>query len=378
MGYLRKRGEKKYQIIIELEPDPDGKRNFIYKTIEAKKSKAKVVMQDMEKDLREGIYIDNNLTLEEHLLDFLESQKKSLKPRTYNSYKMICKKHLIPALGQYKLKSLIQNPKLIEDYYDYKLDRGSIRYKNKGLSNRTVRYHHSVLKRAFHIAIKWRRMKINPADLVTKPEKIKKEAKYLKPDQLNKLLDLVDNDFYKNIFEFAARTGMRRGEILGLQWSEVDFDKGLIKVKQSLQRVNNEIVIQGWTKNKKNRFVPISKKIKKILKKLKLKQSEAKLILGKNYNKNNLVFVRLETGDPPCPGSVSNEFKRKAIKAGFEEVYFHSLRHTFASLLKENGEDLKTIQELLGHSVQSTTADIYTHVSPKTKKAAADKMDNIF
>ena len=108
----------------------------------------------MEKDLREGIFVDNNLTLEEHLLDFIESQKKKLKPRTYNSYKMIIESHLIPALGQYKLKRLIQNPKLIEDYYDYKLKKGSIRYQNKGLSNRTVRYHHAVLKRAFHIAIR--------------------------------------------------------------------------------------------------------------------------------------------------------------------------------------------------------------------------------
>ena len=86
-----------------------------------------------------------------------------------------------------------------------------------------------------------------------------------------------------------------------------------------------------------------------------------------NENQTPLVFV------VPV-----KDVAQQAINAGFEEVYFHSLRHTFASLLKENGEDLKTIQELLGHSVQSTTADIYTHVSPKTKKAAADKMDNIF
>ena len=87
-------------------------------------------------------------------------------------------------------------------------------------------------------------MKINPADLVTKPEKVEKETKYLQTDELNNLLDKVDNKFYKRIFEFAVRIGMLRKEILGLQWSEINFEGEIIKVQQSLQKIDNEIVIQ--------------------------------------------------------------------------------------------------------------------------------------
>ena len=377
MGYLRKRGKKKYQIVIELEPDPDDSRNFIYKTVEMKKTKAKELMQDMEKDLREGTYVDNDLTLEEHLQDFLDSQKKKLKPRTYNSYKMIIERHIIPALGQYKLKRLIQEPKLIDDYYDYKLKEGSLKNKNKGLSNRTVRYHHSILKRAFHIAIKWRRMKINPADLVTKPEKVEKEAKYLTVEQLNKILELEEIKYYERIYRFAARSGMRKGEILGLEWSEVDFDKEEITIQQSLQRVENEgLVIQKWTKNNQIRIIPMSIKVKMILKQIRAEQSKEELLLNKK-NKYNLVFAK--NGEVPVtPNYVYRRFKQHCRKAGYDEITFHSLRHTFASLLKQNGVDTQTIQKLLGHKTQSITADIYSHISSGMKKEAAEKIDKIF
>jgi integrase len=377
MGHLRKRGPKKYQIVIEVEPDPEtGKRNFIYKTVNCKKPKAGDIMQDMEKDLREGTYVDTDMTLEEHLQDFLKSQKKKLKPRTYNSYKMIINKHIIPELGHYKLLTLVQKPKLINDYYDLKLEKGNL-VTGQGLSNRTVRYHHSVLKRAFHVAIKWHRMKINPADLVDQPEKIDKEAKYLTVNQLNEVLELENIKYYERIYRFAARTGMRKGEILGLEWSEIDFDKEVIKVKQTLQRVEDKgLVIQEWTKNKLIRDIPLSIKTKSILKQIKAEQSKTKLLLNKK-NKYDLVFAK-ENKKPATPNYVYRRFKKHCRKAGYNDINFHSLRHTFGSLLKQNGVDLKTIQELLGHKTREITSKIYTHISVKNKKEAAEKIDQIF
>ena len=375
MGHLRKRGKKKYQIVIELDPDPDGSRNFIYKTVNCKKAKAKDILQEMERDLKEGTYSEKDFTLKEHLTDWLESYQKKIKPRTYESYKMIINKHILPELGQYTLDKIIKKPKIIEDYYDYKLEKGRLNGEG-GLSNRSVRYHHSILHNALGAAVKWKRIKVNPVDMVEPPKKITKEAEYLNSKQLNKLLEAENVDYYKRIFEFAARTGMRRGEILGLQWNLVDLENDFIKVKQSLLKINKELVLQENTKNNLIRNIPISSKTRKILKEIKAKQAEAKLLLGKNYNENDLVFIR-ENGDLPHPDTITQRFKGTARKAGFENVKFHSLRHSFASIMKQNGEDLQVIQKLLGHTLQSTTADIYSHIPAKSKEDAVKRMDKI-
>jgi len=108
MGHLKKRGNKKYQIVIELDPDPEtGKRNFFYETVNMSKPRARDTMKEIEQKLKKGTYVDTNITLKEHLKDFLKSQRKKLKPRTYNSYKMIIEKHINPKLGQYKLLQLV-------------------------------------------------------------------------------------------------------------------------------------------------------------------------------------------------------------------------------------------------------------------------------
>ena len=375
MGYLRKRGKKKYQIVIELEPDLDGSRNFIYKTINARKDKAKSIMIDMEKEIKEGTFVDEDVYLKDHLLDWLESHKKKLKASTFESYNMIISKHLIPHLGEYTLQKLNQKPKLIEDYYDLKLKNGKSNGKG-GLSNRTVRYHHSILHKALKTAVKWKRIKFNPVDLVDPPKKITKEAEYLNSEELNELLDNTSILYYKRIFEFAARTGMRRGEILGLQWNLIDMERNFIKVRQSLLNINGELVIQENTKNNLIRNIPISIKVKKILNDIKKEQAEAKIILKSNFNKDNLVFAR-EDGRLPRPDTITHRFKDYARKAGFEKAKFHSLRHSFASIMKQNGVDIQTIQKLLGHTLQATTVDIYSHVPEKTKKNAVEKMDKI-
>lgn len=376
MSHLRKRGKKKYQIVIELEPDPDGERNFIYKTVNCTKEKAEEIMNKMEKEIEGGIFEGKKTKLRSFLLEWLKTHKKRLKPSTFESYEYIINSHILPILGKYSLGDLIDNPVLLEDYYDYKLKKGRLN-SNKGLSNRTVRYHHSVMHKAFNTAMKWKMIKTNPADLVDPPKKINKEAKYMDSVKIAEFLKTVDNEYYKRLFEFAAKTGLRRGEVLGLQWDLIDFNNRVILVKQSLLRVNGETFIQENTKNSLIRNVPFSNKIYKILKSIKAEQSKRKLLLKSQYNENNFVFA-LEDGSPPDPDTITHAFKKYARAAGMSEYTFHSLRHSFASILKQNGEDIQTIQKLLGHTLRSTTADIYTHVSVQSKTSAVDKLDNIF
>jgi integrase len=377
MSHLRKRGKKKYQIVIELDSDPNGKRNFIYKTVNAKKDKARDIMDKMEKEIKSGVFEGKKVKLEKFLNDWIENHRKRLKLSTYENYKHIIERHIIPILGDYTLGELINNPMLLENYYDHKLKKGNLAT-GKGLSNRFVRYHHSIMHKAFSSAVKWKMIKINPADLVDPPKKITKEAKYMNSSKIEGFLKTVDNKYYRRLFEFAARTGLRRGEILGLQWSLINLNDKKITVKQSLLRTKGQTFIQETTKNNLVRSVPVSQKVYDILKNIKNKQEEIKnKLMLKNYNKHDLVFAR-EDGTPPDPDSISHAFKRYARAADMGEYTFHSLRHSFASILKESGQDIQTIQKLLGHTMRSTTADIYTHVADKSKNSAVNKLDDIF
>ena len=142
------------------------------------------------------------------------------------------------------------------------------------------------------------------------------------------------------------------------------------------QNENEGLVIQKWTKNNQIRIIPMSIKVKMILKQIRAEQSKEELLLNKK-NKYNLVFAK--NGEVPVtPNYVYRRFKQHCRKAGYDEITFHSLRHTFASLLKQNGVDTQTIQKLLGHKTQSITADIYSHISSGMKKEAAEKIDKIF
>ncbi|SFL09406.1 tyrosine-type recombinase/integrase [Halanaerobium salsuginis] len=377
MSHLRKRGKKKYQIVIELEPDPDGERNFIYKTVNAKKDKAKEIMNKMEREIKSGVFEGRKIKLEDFLLDWLENHRKRLKPSTHENYKHVIERHILPILGEYTLGELIDKPILLENYYDHKLKKGNLTT-GESLSNRFVRYHHSIMHKAFSNALKWKMIKINPAELVDPPKKVTKEAKYMNSKKLEGFLKTVDNKYYRRLFEFAARTGLRRGEILGLQWDLIEFDSRTILVKQSLLRTSGQTFIQETTKNNLVRSVPFSKKVYNLLRNIKKEQVQIKTeLMLKNYNKNNLVFARKD-GTPPDPDSISHAFKRYARAADMDQYTFHSLRHSFASILKENGQDIQTIQKLLGHTLRSTTADIYTHVSDKSKNSAVNKLDDIF
>jgi len=355
-GHLRKRGDS-WLITVEAGRDASGKRKRIYKSVKVPKKEAQRIMYEMIAELEKGTYVEpKKITVEEYLLYWLEGKKPNLAPRTYESYEMIAKKHLIPEFGTVELTKL--QPLVVEEY------------KNKNLaflSKRTVQYHLSVLSQAYNAAVKLQLAHRNPVKVIEKPRVPKKRAEFLTPEQVNILLEAAKGKREFPAIFFALHTGMRLGEVLGLLWENVDLKNKFVHVRKQLQVVKGKgIALQDILKtDSSHRTISISKPVVEFLMGLP--------------RLNEYVFCILEgrhAGKPYNPNNFDNRFKRITSKAGLN-ITFHTLRHTHASLLLAAGEQLNVVQERLGHERASTTSDIYAHVLPNRQEKSADLFNEI-
>jgi len=371
---IKRKENGKYQITVEAGRDPvTGKRRRRYTTCETK-NEAKIKEAELIKQIKKGVIKSSgNITVAEHLKEWLKEDCQDLAPRTYSSYEMIVKKHLIPVLGHIKLEKL--NPKHIQLYQNHKLKEGRVDGKG-GLSNRTVQYHHRVLSRALKIAVRWRIVEENPCKYVDAPSIKKKKVETINIEDLNKIITAVKDTWLYEILMVGLFTGMRRGEILGLKWENIDFDNRFIKVRWQVQHIRNKgVFIRELKTDSSYREIEIPENIVFMLKRINKKQKEKKLKAGKLYKDHDLVFC-YNNGEPRNPQGVTKKFNRIVSKANLSNKYrFHDLRHTYSTLQLQEGTDMKTLQELLGHAVYSTTADTYSHVTKEMKKRAADNIN---
>lgn len=350
-GHLRKRGDS-WLITIEAGRDASGKRKRIYKSVKVPKKEAQRIMYEMIAEIERGTYVEpKKITVEEYLLYWLENKKPNLAPRTYESYEMIVKKHLIPVFGTVELAKL--QPLAIEEYKNKKL---------ASLSNRTVQYHLSVLSQAYNAAVKLQLVYRNPVEVIEKPRVPKKRAEFLTPEQVDVLLEAAKNKREYPAIYFALHTGMRLGEALGLLWENVDLKNRLVHVRKQLQVIRGKgIVLQDILKTDSSyRTISISKPVVELLMSLPRLSEYVFCIPEGRY-----------AGKPYDPNNFANRFKEIAKEAELD-ITFHTLRHTHASLLLAAGEQLNVVQERLGHERASTTSDIYAHVLPNRQERSAD------
>lgn len=378
MAYLRNRGKDKdgktkWQIVIEGERDPvTGKRSRKYKTVRGRKKEAEKVMAEMITKIEHGTYVEpSKMTLNDLLEQWLESYcKPNLQPRSYESYRMIARRHFAESLGKIKLQDL--KPIHIQSYQTEKL---------KDLSGTTVQNHHHILSQAIKYGIRLQLIETNPVEVIKAPPRDEPQLQYLDREGVNKVLELSKGKWLHPYIYVAIHTGMRRGEMLGLEWDRVDLKGGKISVVQTLQRVRNEGLIFKKPKTKSSkRMITISQDVVKVLKKLKKRQAKLRLKYKNYYQEKNLVFCeerKSRAGEPCNPYTVTRRWNRIADKAGYPDVRLHDLRHTHATLLLSAGVNVKIIQERMGHAKVTTTLDTYSHVVPTLQREAAEKLDSM-
>ena len=368
-GCIVKRKDGRWQGSVTIGRNDDGtqRRQYVYgKTRSEVAEKVNALIHD----INTGLFVDKNKspTLEEWLNFWLVTYKKnSVKEKTYDQYEGVIRVHLAPELGVYRLVDLTGAQ--IQTFYN-KL------YAN-GLSARTIHIINIVLSSALKKAIKNRLIMFNACDAVELPKQIKKERRVLTVDEQKKLIKILKEDDQGAMYIFALFTGLRRGEVLALQWSDVDFDTGTVSVNKTLSRVKTyvdsgdktRLIVSEPKTETSRRIIPIIDTLIPLLK----KQKDS----ANNNNKFDLVFPS-EAGGYIDPRNYNRKFYKLVKKAGLPKTNPHSLRHSFATRSLEAGVDLKTTQELLGHSSINITADLYTHSLMKHKKKELRKLNSVF
>ena len=377
---LVKRG-KVWYLRVDLGKDPiSGKRDqrMISTKCERKPDAQKVATKILN-DMEQGTYADaGDVTFVEFMGNWLNNQvKRSVQETTFQGYRILFDFYIKPHFDKIKLKDL--RPMHLQKYYDY-LSTDGRRTNRKtegcGLSASSIRRHHAIIRKCLDFALKMQLIAVNPALAVELPKVQKFHGKAYTVEQVQQLIDVAKAEPVHIAIILAAGLGLRRGEVCGLKWSHIDFDKDMVKIDTTRTGIT-EIIEKGTKNESSNRVLPLPANIKAFLKKVRKKQMEQQLLCGNGYVKSDYVATMLD-GQPIKPGYISQAMARIIKQNGLEPIRFHDLRHTNATLLLQKNVNIKWISEWLGHSNISTTMDIYSHVTQKMKKEVAKEIDNIF
>lgn len=299
------------------------------------------------------------------LMEWLDVYARpALKQTTWESYETQVRIHLVPAFGPMKLKDL--TTPVLQRFFNAK--------SASGLSPRSVRYIHQVLNQAFKKAKKLHMVGKNPCDDVELPAGEKPRIRPLFPDELKVFLETARSSLHYVALLLEWATGLRRGELLGLEWQDVDFRRGAVHVRQSLVRTRDRGLMVSTPKTRSSlRTVHIPSEVVTELRTHRRRQAEDRLKYGLTWS-GDLVFCG-EGGRPLDPRAFTRVFERIIERAGLPRVSFHDMRHSHATMLLALGESSKVAQERLGHARVSTTMDVYQHVIPEMQKRAVDKLE---
>lgn len=360
---MKKRKDGRYVVYVNT---PDGRKAVYGRTKQEVNRKVK----DLEEAVESGTYTtpsDGVMTV--WLKEWTDNHLRNLKPQTIRTYKSNVKNYIKP----YFLKMKIQNidtADVQEFIYDLQ---------DKGLSGKTVRNIYGTLHKSFSDLIRLRPKMLsrNPCEGVQLPKAGKPQLSYLPPENVDDFLKTCKADKYYEMFCFAVYSGMRQGELLALEWKNVDLDNGTVFVSRTQNLYAGDCdLYNDTTKNGEHRIVHIPSKLCTMMRRYKAEQNEYRLRLGSSYHNNGLVFAN-EIGEHFNGVNVSRHFRVCADNAGYQNVPFHGLRHTYAVLNIVAGVPEKVISENLGHKSVAFTMDKYAFVSRKMSYDASEKLDQL-
>lgn len=319
----------------------------------------------------ERIKDNADILFADYMEQWLEIVKSSITVVTYSSYSTMVKGTIVPYFREKGIKLKDLTAKDIQDFYLEKL---------KHVKANSVIHYHANIHKALKYAVKLDMISVNPADKVERPRKEPFIGSFYDADEMKTLLEACKGTKLEIPIMLAAFYGLRRSEALGLKWDAVDFDRNTITIKHTVTEcsVDGKVILvkQDRTKTKSSmRTLPLVSAVKERLLELKVEQEENRRLCGRSYIKEYSGYICVnEIGDLIKPGYVTNCFGQLLKEAGLRKIRFHDLRHSCASLLLSNGVPMKQIQEWLGHSDFSTTANIYSHLEYSSKLVSADAL----
>jgi integrase len=378
---VRRGAETYYRVELPQRLCPDGKRHSVMG-----KSRAEAIEKAEEELARWERGLDRNAkkkTLAEFLSEFLAYYKHDggVAPSTYQDYRYHIESHIVPLLGGVTLADL--DPRRVDGF--------TRALAEKGLASRTSQYSYSVLRRALQFAVDWKYIPANPASSRVRAAKRRQvhelsKIRFLTPDESRVFLKAVRGDRYEALYVLAITTGMRQGEMLGLQWPDLDLDSGKLTIFRSLHRTKRRCDPEDdipWFQFRhpktagSRRTLELPQVTVDALREHSAKQKVQRRLADTSWHEQKLVFTT-RTGTPVDTTNVLHRFHQILEDAGLPKMLFYGLRHTHASLLIAEGVHPKKIAERLGHASIKLTMDLYGHLFEGSDRESADRMQKLF
>jgi|SRR5579875_672349 integrase len=367
-GSIYRRKDGRWTAEISLE---GRKSKFLYgKTRKEVQEKLKTALYEQQQGM---LVTGPQQKVGQFLSHWLEDvHKQSIRPRTYERYEEIVRLHLVPEIGHHHIQKL--SPQNLQAFYKKKLE--------DGLSATTVISFHNLLHKALETAVRWNLLARNPCDLVSPPRRKHFEIQPLSIQQIRQFLAVTRGHRQEALFILALATGMRRGELLGLKWQDIDLERGTLQVRRILTRIPSKLPGKGFEEaepktDKGRRSIVLPSFAVEALRQHRLRQREAKLKAGPAWRDHDYVFCTPIGTHLNPTRDVLDVLKSFLKQAGLPDIRFHDLRHSSATMLLGMQVHPKIVQEILGHSQIAITMDIYSHILPTMQEEAMNKLNDV-
>ncbi len=374
-GSIKREANGTYSFIVDLGRKPDGRRNQVRRRGFKTRKEADAALTQLKAEFQSGGFVEpTKVTLADFCYRWLETTKLNFSPKTYERYVQMVRNHIVPTLGGIPLQKL--SPLDIQLAYTALLKEGRADGCG-GLSPKTIRNINGVLSTALKSAYDWRLIPQVPTTGVKLPKVERKEMAILTKVQCGELLGTLEGRVLHPIVFLALTTGMRRGELLALKWSNVDWEGSSVHVIQSVEQTKAGKRLKDVKTKHGRRRISLPPLTIQMLRDHHLKQAEQLFKLGIRQENDGFVFANYD-GKVRDPLNVSTMFREHMQKCDLPRVRFHDLRHTHISQLLADGHPPLNVSRRAGHANISITLDTYGHLIPDQEASMIDEFGNGF
>ena len=371
--------DNKYYAVLNLKKNGKRHQKWICTgyTVKGNKTKAMAVLEELKREynLKENL-INTETYLSDYIKLYLETKKSDIDEITYQGYHQYAYKHLIPFFENKKLQMCDINVKNLKEYFDHAYKKGRLDGKG-GLSPSTLRLHKIFLNQVLNHAICDKILNENPSKQIKLPKQEKRDINFMTKHEIKSFMDDIKDEFIFPLLKILLFYGLRRSELIGLKWKNVDLKSKTFTIASTVVKVEKTIT-KDRTKNKtSHRSYEMTPEILELFKNLYKEQQTNKKLFGSEYQDSPFVFTWPD-GHPVSIDYISHAFKKLLKKYDYKDLRLHDLRHSCASAMLSNGYALKDVQEWLGHTNIDTTADIYGHLDISRKREIASSLTEMF
>lgn len=369
----------KYYAVLNVYENGKRKKKWLSTNLPEKGNKRKAEQFLREKlaeyERMEGV-VHSDVQFSDYIRIWLEHIARKVDDVTMQGYQVLADGHILPYFDQTGVALCDVDYKTIQRYIDAKYQSGRIDGKG-GLSPRSLKLHKNIINQTLNLAVQNKLLLANPCQFVVMPKTVRYESSFYSDAQLKAMLTALRDDPIFPLVKITVLYGLRRSELLGLQWDSIDFDVKTMTIRHTVSKVT-EVVAKDKTKNASSRRTfPLVADALEIFERAKCQEQQNRLAFGREYQENNYVF-KWADGHTYSPDYISHRFNDLLKKHNLPHIRFHELRHSCASMLIAMGWTLKDVQEWLGHSDIKMTANIYSHLDVARKNNIAASLADKF